>query len=131
MYAHFTLNHHSSTIIPFIIVDLVTKSWSVSDCQLQSNTLLFNHWSGATQHNYHCHTNRKGITDIPWLTEFTSVVLGMGCGPGVQAVQLMRDLKSVLTNVDLPRPLSPKYTAYVGWNQRNDVQFVHLLTHYH
>ena len=60
-------------------------------------------WSKAHSRVY---SYGEGLV-LPWLTELTSVVLGMGCGAGVQVVRLMWDLKRVLIKVDLPNPLSP------------------------
>ena len=115
--------------VPFIIVDLVTKARGVSHCQLQSDSLLLDHCgkflltlsltlslSLSLSHSLFLPPSPSlppfsAISPSPWLTELTSVVLGMGCGPGVQAVRLIFDLNRVLTSVDLPKPLSPEWTV--------------------
>ena len=95
--------------LPFIIVDLISKARGISHSQLQSNALFLNHWTHIVYSITLPFSLPLSFSHSPWLTELTSVVLGIGCGPGVQAVRLILDLNRVLTSVDLPKPLSPEW----------------------
>lgn len=92
--------------LPVVVIDKVTKAWSVNDGQTKTNTVLFNVWRREKLSTDAA--NRVIGNSVPALMLSMATVWGRSALGGRGSLGgYRRVLKRVLMRVDLPRPDSP------------------------